>query len=204
MTPSGHQFEDRLWDDLVASHGAELGAAERDAAPTRFRRLRWSGAAAAATVAAVVGLLVAGSGSPAAFAVTPHADGSVTISLRNVAAVRAANQALSRLHTRVVIIPAGAPACEILSAPLPRRVPVTSAKARARFVASGVGTVTIPRTRGAGEVIALKVLPRGNRLELRGYLFRPAVCGVIRLRPGSALPAPSTVTTPNPRSTSNS
>jgi hypothetical protein len=192
---TGHHFEDRLWEDLLSVHGAGLETAERPVRHLRLRRLRWAGAGLAATVAAVVSLLLVGSGSPAAFAVTTHADGTVTIRLRSVDGLKGANEALSRLHTGVFIVAAGAKSCPTptgVKAPVTTRTgvkaPVTtlrpSPKVKSRFLTRGVGSITVPKAARPGEAIRLRVLPRGNKLVLKGYVIGTSVCGRALASPG--------------------
>jgi hypothetical protein len=190
----GHRFEDRLWGDLVEAHGAELATLERPAPPARLRRqhprLRWAGGGLVATVAALVGLLLAGAGAPAAFAVTTHPDGSVTISLRSVKGLTGANEARSRLHVSIVIVPVGTtgPTCAVPAKSVPPPRPL----------ARGTGTITVRRPSRPGELITLRVAKNGSGLELKSYLVHGAHPPACASGPGP----PSILTTPSlPRST---
>jgi len=102
-------FEDRLWSELVEQHGALLADAPRRApAPVRARRRRLApvaglGLAFAAALAAVVIGLSSGGGS-AAYAVTTNPDGTVTVTIRELAGVRGADQKLASLGVPVRVV----------------------------------------------------------------------------------------------------
>ena len=104
------RFEDRLLADLLADHGHRLlpasveGGQERTGG--RVRRIPRPVAlvAAGVLVAGVVGVSLSTTG-PAAYAVQTHADGSVTVSLRDVSALVPANDELRRAGAHVVVVP---------------------------------------------------------------------------------------------------
>jgi hypothetical protein len=98
-------FKDRLWRDLVREHGADLARIDR-AVPPRPRR-RVVAAGAAGLVAAGTALLVAlgTSGTPPAFAVQRHADGTVTVTINRIEGIRGANARLAALGVNVRAVP---------------------------------------------------------------------------------------------------
>ncbi|HEY1458259.1 MAG TPA: hypothetical protein VGF15_07050 [Solirubrobacteraceae bacterium] len=96
-----HEFENRLWSDLLREHGSELTLSEK---PTARKRPRLLGIGAAAltllavTIAVAVSL-TANSASPA-YAVTKNPDGTVTITIAKLVGVSPANSKLARLGVR--------------------------------------------------------------------------------------------------------
>ncbi len=118
------RFEDRLWAELVEQHGALLAdaparfpAREQAPAPTRRRlrlparrRLLPAGAAVALALAAAIAAIVigfsSGGGSSAAYAVAVNRNGTVEITLRELAGVQGADERLRELGEPIRIIPA--------------------------------------------------------------------------------------------------
>jgi hypothetical protein len=98
------RFEDRLWSELVEQHGALL-AGQPALGPrpvaTRLplrRPLATIAIAAAAVVAAVViGLSTGGSGPAPAYAVTKNPDGTVNVTIDELAAAPSASNALTAM-----------------------------------------------------------------------------------------------------------
>jgi len=115
------KFSDQLFDDLIAEHGAALAHATRPAAkthPARRPALLMAGAGGLA-VAATAGVLAAGGGT-AAYAVTPHANGTVTLSVYQESGVAQANARLRQLgEADVVIVPTGSGCPSLSSLPNP-------------------------------------------------------------------------------------
>lgn len=98
-------FEERLLGDLVQRHGAAMRDASRPAPrPSRGRPV-WIGAGAL-TVAGSIALAVTvfGGGAPA-FAVSKDADGVVTLSIKDIRAVDAANAELRKIGAPVLAVP---------------------------------------------------------------------------------------------------
>ncbi|MBV9944353.1 MAG: hypothetical protein JO262_19645 [Solirubrobacterales bacterium] len=101
------KFEDRLWRELVHRHGADLVQMTRPPAKhaprARPRLLAGSSVALAAAVAAVA-LLLSAASSPPAFAVSRNADGTVTVTLQQFAAIHGANAKLAALGIRARLV----------------------------------------------------------------------------------------------------
>jgi hypothetical protein len=112
------RFEDRLWDELVEQHGALLldapvAALPRTPAPAR--RLRWAadrrlritalGATMAAVLAALVIGLGGGGGGTPAYAVTSNGDGTITVTIGEIAGIEGANGKLAALGVPVRVVP---------------------------------------------------------------------------------------------------
>ncbi|MBP2324221.1 hypothetical protein JOF56_004606 [Kibdelosporangium banguiense] len=99
------KFEDQLLSDLMQNHGPALATAERPR--TRNTRPLWIAAGAVALAGAVtVGLTFVDGGTPAAFAVSQNADGSITVSIKDIAAIDPANKELERLGVPIRAVPA--------------------------------------------------------------------------------------------------
>jgi hypothetical protein len=109
MTPG---FEDSLWTHLVDAHGADRARpALLSAAPSRGSRRRplvvSAGVLGLASVAAAVTLVVgATSTTPPAYALTPNANGSYTLTINDaMAAIPRVNARLAQLGINDRVIP---------------------------------------------------------------------------------------------------
>ncbi len=102
------KFEDRLFGQLMAEHGHRLRALQRPApARRRVRRPVWLAAGAAGTAAAVTAAVMALGSTPAlaAYSVTRHANGTVTVSVNRPSGVAGANTTLHAMGARVRVVP---------------------------------------------------------------------------------------------------
>ncbi|RVX46432.1 hypothetical protein EDD27_9314 [Nonomuraea polychroma] len=102
------RFEEQLLDRLVQQHGATLAQARRPA-PSAVRRVVtsrpvWIGSGTLGLAASIVVATALSAGAPA-FAVSQGADGSVTVSIRDIGAVDAANAELRKLGAPVAAVP---------------------------------------------------------------------------------------------------
>ena len=106
-----NEFETHLWDDLVQECGPEL-ATVRVSAPPKVRvKPAWLVAPTIA-VAVAIGLLAlvvlqisSTPTAPAAYAVSAHTDGTVTVAIRDISGVTGANAKLSDLRVRARAVP---------------------------------------------------------------------------------------------------
>ncbi|HET6870726.1 MAG TPA: hypothetical protein VFH80_32745 [Solirubrobacteraceae bacterium] len=89
-------FEDRLWSELVREHGHQMQSATISVRPHRRRPALITGTALATAVAAAAVLVFTATSSTPAYAVTPHSDGTVTVTLNDVKAIAALNAELAR------------------------------------------------------------------------------------------------------------
>ena len=112
------KFEDRLFADLMGTHGPTLAAAPQ---PVTRRRISHSvryglSAAGAVAIAVAVAMTVVGGNSTSAYAVTQDSAGTVTVSIRDISGVAGANRQLHRLGVRAVAVPiaAGCPSAASL------------------------------------------------------------------------------------------
>jgi hypothetical protein len=155
------RFEDRLLGQLMTEHGHQLRAAVRPApSRSRVRRPAWLAAAAAGTAAAVTAAVMTLGSAPAsaAYAVTGHAGGAVTVSVYRPSGVAGANAALHRLGARVVVVPVR-PGCPAIgSLPRPRPAPHPSVTVSTRLTRHGHRSITV--TIGKGGI------PRGDTMIL--------------------------------------
>lgn len=136
------RFADQLFDDLMREHGEALAQAPVPVAPRRHltaRPVLLTAGAGGVAVAAAVGTLVAGGGTPA-YAVTAHPDGTVTLAVYQASGIAGANSKLHQLGDRVVVVPVkpGCPSINSLPAP---RVPAKQISAEAS--GSSDGSVTV-------------------------------------------------------------
>lgn len=103
------KFEDRLWSELVCDYGPELarqGRAQSALRPRVRPRLLQAGlaAAAAAVAALIVAIVLAtttGSSPSQAYEVSQGADGSVTVSISELAGIAGANAQLKSLGVNI-------------------------------------------------------------------------------------------------------
>src|SRR5215472_16788634 len=109
-------FSHQLLTDLMREHAATLQRTELPAPPARHSGIKrgalLAGGAGTLAVGVSAGLAAFGGGTAQAYAVTPHADGTVTVSISDLSGVSGANARLQDLGDRVVVVPvrAGCPA----------------------------------------------------------------------------------------------
>lgn len=126
------KFADQLFDDLMREHGPALAQFGLPAQPRRTlpaRRALLAGGGTVAIAGAIVGSLVAGGGAPhakvagnrpPAYAVTKHANGTITLSVYRKSGIAGANARLAQLgddHVVVVPVEAGCPNVDSLPPP---------------------------------------------------------------------------------------
>ena len=157
------KFADQLLDDLMREHGPALAHARPSAARPRpavtGRKLLLAGAGGVAVAAAATGVLVAGGGTPA-YAVTTHADGTVTLAVTRLSGISGANGALHKLGDRVVVVPVE-PGCPSLGSLRPPNVPLAGhpyVQTTVGIGGSATGSVTV-NAKGipAGDILVVGV-----------------------------------------------
>jgi hypothetical protein len=168
-------FADKLFDDLMRDHGTALDAVEQPAPPgRRASRPLWLTAGTLAAVGATTGgLVLAGGGSAAAYAVTQNADGTATIAINRLSGIDGANTRLRVLGDRVVVVPVR-PGCPSIDSLPPPRVKPT-------------GLVT-GRARGNAESTTIDVrgIPDGDTALVAVLESHGAIMLVMRLISGDA------------------
>lgn len=100
------EFEDALWERLVDEHGADAVSLSATRKGGQRRLLVGGGAAALAAVSATVVGFVATGGATPAYAMTQNADGSVTVTINDLAtAVPALNAKFKQMGIDETVIP---------------------------------------------------------------------------------------------------
>jgi hypothetical protein len=157
------RFEDRLWSELVEQHGAAL-VEQPVIVHTRPRRVRRGpvavvGLALAAALAVLV-IAFGHGGGTSAYAVVTNPDGTVTVTIRELAGVQPANERLEELG-----VPARIP-------PTRSDCPTSGADLRAAHLTPEQSRKTFEPEGGHGSVsirINPKAIPSGDTLVLKAY-----------------------------------
>ena len=155
------KFEDQLYQQLITEHGHHLHALPRPApARRRVRRPVWLAAGAAGAAAAGTAAVLALGSTPAlaAYSVTGHANGTVTVAVNRASGVAGANLALHALGARVKVVPVR-PGCPAIgSLPRPRPAPHPSVSVGSGVAKNGHRSVTVKVGKGgvpAGDTMIL-------------------------------------------------
>ena len=177
------KFEDQLFGQLMAEHGHRLRAVPRPVpARRRVRRPVWLATGAAGAVAAVATAAVMALGSApayAAYSVTRHADGTVTVSVYRASGVAGANAALHAMRARVRVVPVRPGCPPIGSLPRPQPAPHPSVWVKTGLAKNGHRSVTVKLGKGgipAGDtmILAFSGNPRhGTALGAGGIITGP-------------------------------
>ncbi len=155
------KFEDQLFGQLMAEHGHRLRAVQRPApARRRARRPLWLATGAAGAAAAVTAAVMALGSAPAsaAYSVTRHANGTVTVSVNRLSGVAGANAALHAMRARVRVVPVRPGCPPIGSLPRPHPAPHPSVSVGTGVSKSGHRSVTVKLGKGgipAGDTMIL-------------------------------------------------
>jgi len=161
------KFEDQLYQQLMTEHGHHLPALQRSVpARRRVRRPLWLATGAAGAAAAVTATVMALGSAPAyaAYSVTRHANGTVTVSVDRASGVAGANAALHAMRARVRVVPVRPGCPPIGSLPHPRPAPHPSVWVKSGVTKSGHRSVTVKLGKGgipAGDTMILAF--SGNR-----------------------------------------
>ncbi|MFY9654386.1 MAG: hypothetical protein WBF20_16805 [Trebonia sp.] len=189
------KFSDQLFDDLMREHGTALAQHTRPPAqPKRHITARQTLLASGGTLAvgaAVAGVLVAqsgtpahvaGSGTPAAYAVTKNSDGTITLAVYQKSGIAAANARLRQLGDKQVVVVPVEPGCP--------RPPAPAVPGRGHLISTGIsvspnGGITV-KAQGipAGDILVIGVQTSGRTSMSGGILASP--------------PAPSCISLPAP------
>lgn len=157
------KFSDQLFIDLMHEHSATLQATQLPAATrghSAVNRGAWlAGGAGTLAVGITAALAATGGGGAAAYAVTPHADGTVTVGISKPSGIAGANASLTALGDRVVVVPvrAGCESMDSLPAPVVAKGGKITVSAGTLKSAKGSITVDahgIPR----GDLLVLAVV----------------------------------------------
>ena len=182
------KFSDQLLADLMSEHGAALAepgpltAPGRRARPAR-RAALLAGGAGTLAVGLTAGLTAFGGGASPAYAVTRHADGTLTVAVWRPSGIADANRVLRSLNARVVIVPEGAGCPSIRSLPAP--LVNVKGQALSRLDVDKESATVNAKGIPAGDVMVLAVSSHGQAVQVSAALTRP--------------PAPSCVSVPPPQ-----
>jgi hypothetical protein len=187
-------FEDQLLNDLMAKYQPALEGSQLSPRTARRRampRPAWLGVCAVGVASAATAAVVVLGGSPAyaAYAVTPHSDGTVTVAVYQASGVAGANARLHALGARVVVVPVR-PGCPSISS-LPHPTPLVHLSGRTK---ASTGT-------GGHRSISVRVrkpgIPAGDTLLLA---FTPVSASGPSLGAGGLITGkvPSCVSLPAP------
>jgi hypothetical protein len=162
------RFTDRLWQELMREHRAQLEAIDRPAAERRRRalpRLLAGTTVGLAGVGTAIALAIGAASSTPAFAVTKNPDGTVSVTINKLAGVAGANRKLAQFGVRAVAVPieAGCAAA-----------PPVAARAMAAKIHAAIAT-------GGTVRIDPRQIPAGKRLVLAAAAA-PAQVRIWKLR----------------------
>jgi hypothetical protein len=176
------KFEDQLYQQLITEHGHQLHAPQRPA-PARRRvwRPMWLATGAAGAAAAVTTAVLALGSAPAmaAYSVTRHDNGTVTVAVYRASGVAGANVTLHAMGARVRVVPVRPGCPPIGSLPHPRPAPHPSVSVGSGVTKGGHRSVTVKVGRGgipAGDtmILAFSGNPRhGTALGAGGIITGP-------------------------------
>lgn len=157
-------IEDTLWDHLVEHHGADCVAMCSPDRPRTRRRPVVIGTAATglAAVAAAATLIVSATAStPPAYALTPHADGSYTLTINDLAtAVPRIDAEFAKLGINAKAVPVTA-SC---TAQNTTGIPLLGPEAMSMSQSVTINNANIPA--GNTELIAAEQTSSGVRLSI--------------------------------------
>jgi hypothetical protein len=183
-------FSDQLLTDLISEHGTALESAGLPSAPSRRphpvrRAALLAGGAGALAAGLTVALTAFGGGASPAYAVTRHADGTLTVAVWHPSGIAGANSELRSLNARVVVVPEGAGCPSIHSLPAPP-VDVNGQALSTLDVNKESATVNahgIP----AGDLLVLGVSSTGGNMTVSAAMTRapaPSCVSVSHDQPG--------------------
>ncbi len=176
------KFEDNLWREVEGKYGPELS----DAAGPLHPRSRLRGPVIAGTSLGIVGagvavvIVLTAASSSAAFAVTSHRDGTVSVVIRRIEGIRGANRRLAQLGIRARAVQV-ADGCSVPAARALAGVTVMSlARDRHKNWVSAAPGAMNDRIRPAqiptGRTLVIPAIRTGALVQLvRGRAVRGAV-----------------------------
>ena len=145
----------------MTEHGHHLRALQRPApARRRVRRPVWLATGAAGAVGAGTAAVMALGSAPAlaAYSVTRHANGTVTVAVDRLSGVAGANVTLHAMGARVRVVPVRPGCPRIGSLPHPRPAPHPSVWVKSGVTKNGHRSVTVKLGKGgipAGDTMIL-------------------------------------------------
>jgi hypothetical protein len=190
------KFADQLYADLMREHGSTLAQTRPPAASRRRiapRPALLATGAGGLAVAATVGALVAGGGTPA-YALTANPDGTVTLAVYRAPGIAQANAKLQQLGDNVVVVPVE-PGCPSLAS-LPAPAVLPNGQISVGGSVSTDGSITV-NAQGvpAGDIIVVGVEITAHGGQTGARLTSPPAPSCISLPapPGNGGPGSGTV-----------
>ena len=180
------KFADQLFTDLMQEHGSTL-ARTRPPAPSRHIASRWTLLATGtgvAAVAATVGALMVGGGTPA-YAVTTHPDGTVTLHVHGESGIAGINAKLHQVGDGQVVVVPVEPGCPSPGSLPKPKVSTIGTKISVQASTSNDGSVTVD-AQGipAGDILVVGFMTTANGSYGGSIVTSP--------------PAPSCISLPSP------
>ena len=178
---STSKFEDHLWREFVHEHGDGLAQLSRPAARHTLRRPRLvAGAGLCLAGGATALALILSATSAPAFAVTRNSNGTVTVTINQIAGVSGANTDLAALGVNARAVPIVQGCTATLQQLLPKRtssVILLPKRTSSVIYPHGSRSVTIEPSRiPAGDTLVLAVVQSTGVLQiLVGMVHRGAV-----------------------------
>jgi hypothetical protein len=172
------KFEDQLYADLMRQHGPSLADTRPPAASRRHITPRGALLATGAgglAVAAGVGALVTGGGSPA-YALTTNHDNTITLAVYQASGIAQANAKLRQLGDNVVIVPVR-PGCPRPEPPAVRAKMISVGSMRSKDGSVTVKAHGIP----AGDILVIGFQSTGKFTEGGSILTSPPAPACISL-----------------------
>jgi hypothetical protein len=179
------KFADQLFDDLMQEHGPAL-TRTRPPTPRQHvtaRRALLAAGGAGVAVAATVGALTAGGGTPA-YAVTKNPDGTITVAVYQESGIGEANAKLHQLSDGQVVVVPVQPGCPSISS-----LPAPAVSAKGHYISVKAG-----RSKDGGSVtVSAQGIPAGDIMVMG---FETTANGSLGASTLTAAPAPSCVSLP--------
>ena len=181
------KFADQLYDDLMREHGSLLADTKPHAASRPRiapRRALLAAGAGGLAIAAAVGGLVAGGGSPA-YALTTNPDGTITLAVYRASGIAGANARLRQLGDKQVVVVPVKPGC-----PSPGSLPAPAMSGRGHRITTETGI-----SRNGSVTVNAQGIPAGDILVVGVQTSGQSSAGAADL---TSPPAPSCISLPAP------
>jgi len=177
-------FEDNLWRELVREHHAEYAhpGPATTGGPARGRRLAGAslGLAAVGTAAALA--LTAGTAAPA-FAVTSNPNGTVTVTINQIAGLSGANSRLAALGVRARAVPV-VQGCTATLQPLPKGTARSAVQPAPNMQAFTINPSAIP----TGDTVVLAARQSAGAVQSTDAIVQGSAPACVAQATGKQLP----------------
>lgn len=167
-------FKDRLWRDLVREHGSRLDQlpGHHGGGHRTQRRLVAGGTVGLAGAGTVLALVLSAASSAPAFAVNRNSDGTVTVTIHQLAAIRGANHRLAQLGIPVRAAVVSADCSSPTAQAALTRVKQRTGRANQTWIAKQVAMPAVADARieaariPAGRVLLLAAFRKAGKLNV--------------------------------------